>query len=91
MNRTDERTNGRRSALLALLTEPKNNFLLKHPPWTILQKDSKGEIVEASGVVFEVLDQISYKLNFTYNVREPEDGSYDAMIQKVAIPLSRRI
>ena len=40
-------------------------------------------------MVFEVLDQISYKLNFTYNVREPEDGSYDTMIQKVAIPFSQ--
>ena len=68
-----------------------NNFLFKHPPWTILKKDKKGEIVEATGVVFEVLDQISYKLNFTYNVREPEDGSYDTMIQKVAFPFSQKI
>ena len=39
--------------------------------------------MEASGVIFEVLNQISYKLNFTYNVREPGDGSYEGMIQKV--------
>ena len=72
-----------------MLNSPNKCFLLQHPPWSILKKDKHGEIVEATGVVFEVLDQISYKLNFTYNVREPEDGSYDTMIQKVAIPFSQ--
>ena len=39
--------------------------------------------MEATGIIFTVLDEISYKLNFTYNVREPDDGSYAGMIQKV--------
>ena len=26
--------------------------------------------------MFEILDQISYKLNFSYIVREPEDGQW---------------
>ena len=61
-----------------------NGFLIKHPPWQILTKDRKGEIVDAGGVIFQMLDEISYILNFTYNIREPDDGSWDTMIQKVS-------
>ena len=42
----------------------------------MLTKDRKGEIVGVSGLVFEVLDQISYRLNFSYIVREPADGKW---------------
>ena len=44
--------------------------------------------MDASGVIFQMLDEMSYLLNFTYNVREPEDGSWDSMIQKVSIIFS---
>ena len=43
--------------------------------------------MEATGIIFTVLDEISYKLNFTYNIREPDDGSYAGMIQKVVLKL----
>ena len=65
------------------LSQSNKGFPFKHPPWQILTKDRKGEIVDASGVIFQMLDEISYLLNFTYNVREPEDGSWETMIQKV--------
>ena len=52
-----------------------------------MTKDRKGEIVDAGGVIFQMLDEISYILNFTYNIREPEDGSWDNMIQKVVLIL----
>ena len=42
----------------------------------MLKKDNKGRIIETSGLIFEVLDQISYKLNFSYTVREPYDGQW---------------
>ena len=35
-----------------------------------------GRVVGQSGLIFEVLDQISYKLNFSYSVREPADGKW---------------
>ena len=37
-------------------------------------KDDKGNVVEYSGLIFTMLDEISYKLNFTYVVKEPADG-----------------
>ena len=42
----------------------------------MLTKNSKGQIIDSSGLVFEVLDQISYKLNFSYSIREPADGKW---------------
>ena len=51
-------------------------ILLQYPPWQVLKKDKRGKILETSGLVFEILDQISYKLNFSYIVREPEDGQW---------------
>ena len=45
----------------------------------MLKKNSNGKIIESSGLVFEVLDQISHKLNFSYSVREPADGKWGAM------------
>lgn len=42
----------------------------------MLKKDNKGRVMETSGLIFEVLDQISYKLNFSYTVREPLDGQW---------------
>ena len=51
-------------------------------------RDNKGQIVDYSGFVFEVLNQISFKLNFTYEVVEPEDGKWgssagDGMVGQV--------
>ena len=52
------------------------SILSQYPPWQVLKKDNKGRIIETSGLIFEVLDQISYKLNFSYTVREPYDGQW---------------
>merc|ERR1719291_480962 len=38
-----------------------------------------GQLVDRvgrSGLIFEILDQISYKLNFTYVITEPADGAW---------------
>ena len=37
-------------------------------------RDDKGNVVKYSGLIFALLDEISYKLNFTYVVKEPADG-----------------
>ena len=39
-------------------------------------RDDNGRFIKYAGVIFEVLNQISYKLNFTYSVHEPPDGKY---------------
>ena len=39
--------------------------------------------MDVSGFIFEVLNQVSYKLNFTYNVIEPSNGMWDGMIDQV--------
>ena len=55
-------------------------------------RDDDGKFIKYSGVIFEVLTQISHKLNFTYSVHEPpdgkygneqSDGSYNGMIKQV--------
>jgi len=47
-----------------------------YPPWQVLKKDRKGKIIGTSGIIFEILDQISYQMNFSYIVREPADGQW---------------
>ena len=54
--------------------------MLKYPPWQTLKKDNQGNIVASSGLIFEVMDQISRKLNFSYPVREPADGLWGAQV-----------
>ena len=55
-------------------------------------RDDNGNVIDYSGFVFEVLNQISYKLNFTYEVVEPADkkwgtevgdGQWDGMVGQV--------
>jgi len=47
---------------------------IDYDPWMKFIKDDKGNVVEYSGLIFTMLDEISYKLNFTYVVKEPADG-----------------
>ena len=57
-------------------------------------RDDNGNVIDYSGFVFEVLNQISYKLNFTYEVVEPADkkwgtevgdGQWDGMVGQVGV------
>lgn len=66
---------------------------INNPPWTTFIKDSNGKTIKYDGLVIEVLNQISYKLNFTYSVHEPPDGqfgteqsggSFNGMIKQVS-------
>ena len=50
--------------------------MIQYPPWQNLIKDDSGKIIGKSGLIFEVLNQISHKLNFSYSVREPADGKW---------------
>ena len=68
---------------------------VQYPPWTTFVRDENGKFLKYSGVIFEVLSQISQKLNFTYSVHEPadglygneqSDGSYNGMIKQVRWP-----
>ena len=65
---------------------------LQYPPWTTYVRDDHGKFIKYSGVIFELLTQVSHKLNFTYSVHEPpdgkygneqSDGSYNGMIKQV--------
>ncbi|XP_042864338.1 ionotropic receptor 93a-like [Penaeus japonicus] len=49
-----------------------------YPPWQIFEKDSAGRVVKYSGLMFEVLNELASKLNFTYVVRTPPDGKWGA-------------
>ena len=72
--------------------------LIQYPPWQNLIKDDSGKIIGKSGLIFEVLNQISHKLNFSYSVREPADGKWgvrsgagewNGMIRHLHIYISR--
>ena len=54
----------------------KNNYIniLQYSPWMQFIRDKQGKVVKYSGLIFTLLDEISYKLNFTYVVKVPEDG-----------------
>ncbi|XP_023172805.2 ionotropic receptor 93a [Drosophila hydei] len=41
-----------------------------NPPWQILTKDSRGVIVEHSGIVMEIVKELSRALNFSYYLHE---------------------
>ena len=43
-------------------------------------RDEKGNIVKYSGLIFALLDEISYKLNFTYVVKVPADGLWGVKV-----------
>ncbi|XP_047486802.1 LOW QUALITY PROTEIN: ionotropic receptor 93a-like [Penaeus chinensis] len=49
-----------------------------YPPWQIFEKDNSGRVVGYSGLMFEVLNELASKLNFTYVVRPPSDGKWGA-------------
>uniref|UniRef100_A0A1I8M4L7 Ionotropic glutamate receptor C-terminal domain-containing protein n=1 Tax=Musca domestica TaxID=7370 RepID=A0A1I8M4L7_MUSDO len=39
---------------------------MHRPPWQILKKDQRGEIIQHSGIVMEILKELSRMLNFSY-------------------------
>lgn len=49
---------------------------IHYPPWMEFQKDSRGNVVRYSGLMFALVDEIGKKLNFTYVVVPPADGKW---------------
>ena len=49
---------------------------LHYPPWMVFDRNSRGQVVKYSGLVFALLDEVAKKLNFTYIVKEPRDGKW---------------
>lgn len=49
---------------------------LEYDPWMKFIRDDDGNVVKYSGLIFQLLDEVSYKLNFTYMVRQPADGQW---------------
>lgn len=47
-----------------------------YPPWNILKRDGSGKVVEASGLIFSMLNEIGRRLNYTYKVVSPSDESF---------------
>ncbi|XP_037810946.1 ionotropic receptor 93a [Lucilia sericata] len=41
-----------------------------NPPWQILKKDSRGNIIEHSGIVMEIVKELSRMLNFSYKLHD---------------------
>uniref|UniRef100_A0A1A9Z7D3 Ionotropic glutamate receptor C-terminal domain-containing protein n=1 Tax=Glossina pallidipes TaxID=7398 RepID=A0A1A9Z7D3_GLOPL len=48
----------------------------KNPPWQIIKKDAKGT-VEYSGIVMEIVKELSRMLNFTYKLHDANTLEYD--------------
>ena len=42
----------------------------------IFEKDDRGQVVGYSGLMFDMIDEIGRKLNFTYIVVPPADGNW---------------
>ena len=58
---------------MAYLSENVPTF--QYYPWTILKRDM-GAVTSASGIVFEMLNDIADNLNFTYTVVTPPDNEF---------------
>ncbi|XP_069953215.1 ionotropic receptor 93a-like isoform X3 [Cherax quadricarinatus] len=52
---------------------------IKYPPWQIFVTDSKGGVIRYEGLIFEVLNQLAVKLNFSYVVLVPPDKQWGVM------------
>ena len=51
-------------------------LICQYAPWQSFVRDKQGKVVDYQGFMFLVLEQISYKLNFTFRVSTPEDGEW---------------
>lgn len=45
-----------------------NIALLQNPPWQILKVNESGEVVGYTGLVFDIIKELSNNLNFTFTV-----------------------
>ncbi|XP_069953211.1 ionotropic receptor 93a-like isoform X1 [Cherax quadricarinatus] len=52
---------------------------VEYPPWQIFVTDSKGGVIRYEGLIFEVLNQLAVKLNFSYVVLVPPDKQWGVM------------
>ncbi|XP_017477570.1 PREDICTED: uncharacterized protein LOC108367467 [Rhagoletis zephyria] len=60
------------------------NVLTVHsPPWQILERDNRGDIVKHSGIVIEILKEMSRMLNFSYNLQEIKVTAIDLVADDV--------
>ncbi|KAI9577332.1 hypothetical protein GQX74_013041 [Glossina fuscipes] len=50
---------------------------IHNPPWQIIKKDAKGTIIEYSGIVMEIVKELSRMLNFTYKLHDANILEYD--------------
>ena len=55
----------------------------QYPPWHTIIKDKAGTPVHFGGFIPELLHELSIRLNFTYDLVEPRDGSWEGMIDLV--------
>ncbi|XP_067617872.1 ionotropic receptor 93a isoform X3 [Eurosta solidaginis] len=51
------------------------------PPWQILERDNRGNVVQHSGIVMEILKEMSRRLNFTYNLYEVKVTAVDLIAE----------
>ncbi|XP_068154999.1 ionotropic receptor 93a [Drosophila tropicalis] len=53
-----------------------------NPPWQILTKNSLGHIVDAKGIVMEIVRELSRALNFTYQLHEAKSWENEYAISQ---------
>uniref|UniRef100_A0A1A9W573 Ionotropic glutamate receptor C-terminal domain-containing protein n=1 Tax=Glossina brevipalpis TaxID=37001 RepID=A0A1A9W573_9MUSC len=51
---------------------------IHNPPWQIIKKDTKGTIIEYSGIVMEIVKELSRMLNFTYKLHDANTLEFEA-------------
>ncbi|CAG0900474.1 unnamed protein product, partial [Darwinula stevensoni] len=53
------------------------------PPWQIYIRDKNGAVIDYSGLMFELMDELARKLNFSYIVYTPSDGTNTGVVNMV--------
>lgn len=46
---------------------------MQNPPWQILTTNDTGQLIEAKGLVFDIIEELSKSLNFTFKIITPSD------------------
>ncbi|KAJ6638184.1 Ionotropic receptor 93a [Pseudolycoriella hygida] len=55
-----------------------------NPPWQIIQYGENGKVISTKGVVLQILDELSEKLNFTYLLIDPMRNKNSTVVEDYA-------
>lgn len=59
-----------------------SNLKFQNPPWQILTLNETGHVIKYKGLVFDIIKELSKRLNFTYTVHLTKQENLDFAVNK---------